>query len=78
MKRDEEKMLQDFHKSTTPNDWILRRTKDDATFAKIAKMIAMYAEYTEKEAKKYNVPVFEMDSDFSASLERTMKHLMND
>lgn len=78
LKRNEEIMLQDFHKSTTPNDWILRKTKDEATFAKIARMIAMYADFFEQEAKKYNLPVFEMDSDFIASLEKAMKYLMND
>jgi len=78
IKQDAEKMVQDFHKSTTPNDWILRKTKKETTFVKIAQMIAAYADYTEKEAKKYNLPVFEMDSDFSASLEKAMKHLMND
>ena len=77
LKRDEEKMLQDFHKSTTPNDWILRKTKDEATFAKIAKMIAIYADHTEKEAKKYNLPVFEMDADFNASLEKATTYLIN-
>ena len=78
LKRDEEKMLQDFHKSTTPNDWILRKTKDEATFAKIAHMIAVYADNIQQEAMKYDLPVFEMDSDFTASLENAMKHLMND
>jgi 2-phosphoglycerate kinase len=77
LKRDEEKMLQDFHKSTTPNDWILRKTKDEATFAKIARMIAVYSDYIEREAKKYDLPLFEMDADFDASLESAMKHLTN-
>lgn len=77
LKRDEEKMLQDFHKSTTPNDWILRKTKEEATFAKIARMIAVYSTYIEQEAKKYDLPLFEMDADFSASLEKAVKHLTN-
>ncbi len=75
LKRDEGKMPQDFHKSTTPNDWILRKTKEEATFAKIAKMIAVYAAHTEKEASKYNLPVFAMDADFDVSLEKAVKHL---
>jgi|SRR3989344_7080935 len=75
LKRDEGKMLKDFHKSTTPNDWILRKTKNEATFAKIARMIAVYSDHIEQEAKKYELPLFEMDTDFNASLERAMKHL---
>ena len=41
-------------------------------------MIAVYADYTEKEAQKYDFPVFEMDSDFTASIEKVMRNLMND
>lgn len=77
LKRDEEKMLQDFHKSTTPNDWILRKTKEEATFSKIARMIAVYSDYLEQEAKKYDLPLFDMDTDFNDSLERAIKHLTN-
>jgi len=77
LKRDEEKMLQDFHKSTTPNDWILRKTKDEATFANIARMITVYSDYIEQEAKKYGLPLFEMDADFNVSLEKVIKHLTN-
>lgn len=78
LKRDEEKMLHDFHKSTTPNDWILRKTKEEATYVKIAHMIAVYSDYIEQEAKKYELPVFEMDASFNSSLERAMQHLVND
>lgn len=77
LKRDEEKMLQDFRKSTTPNDWILRKTKDEATFANIARMITVYSDYIEQEAKKYDLPLFEMDADFNVSLEKAIKHLTN-
>jgi len=77
LKRDEEKMLQDFHKSTTPNDWILRKTKDEATFTKIARMITVYSDCIEHEAKKYDLPLFEMDADFNISLEKAIKHLTN-
>ncbi len=76
LRRDEGRMVQDFHKSTTPNDWILRKTKEEATFAKIAKMISVYADYTEKEAKKYKLPVFEMDTNFSISLEKVIQQLL--
>ena len=41
----------------------------------IARMIAVYSDHIEQEAKKYELPLFEMDTDFNASLERAMKHL---
>lgn len=77
LKRNEGKMLEDFHKSTTPNDWILRKTKEEATFAKIARMIAVYSDYIQQEAKKYDLPLLEMDADFTASLEKAKRYLMN-
>ncbi|KKR09656.1 MAG: hypothetical protein UT37_C0014G0015, partial [Parcubacteria group bacterium GW2011_GWA2_39_18] len=39
VKYDEQKFIQDIHKSTTPNDWIIRKTKNKATYGRIAKMI---------------------------------------
>jgi hypothetical protein len=41
-KSDEKKFIDDIHKSTTPNDWIIRRTENDSTFVKIAKMVSEY------------------------------------
>lgn len=68
LKFNEEKFVKDIHKSTTPNDWILRKTKDKATFGRIAKMVTEYSRYFEKEAKKYHLPVFNMDEDFEKKL----------
>ncbi len=75
VKYDEQKFVQDIHKSTTPNDWILRKTKDEATFGKIAKMIADYSRYFEREAKKYGLQIFNMDDNFSEQLEIIEKSL---
>lgn len=77
LKKNEQQILKDFHKSTTPNDWILRKTKDEKTFAKIAHMIAVYSEHTERGANKYELPVFKMDTDFTASVEEVMNFLVN-
>ncbi|MEO6077654.1 MAG: AAA family ATPase [Candidatus Andersenbacteria bacterium] len=70
VKNDEQKMITDFHKSTTPNDWILRKTKEEATYQKIAKMISDYSKYFEKEAKQYNLQYFAMDTNFEERLQR--------
>lgn len=74
-KKDTEKFVQDVHKSTTPNDWILRKTKNEETFLRIAEMIALYSTYFESEAKKYGFSIIEMDSDFKAQLSLAIKHL---
>lgn len=78
VKYDEQKFVQNIHKSTTPNDWILRKTKDEATFGKIAKMIAEYSRFFEKEAKEYELQVFNMDENFSEQLETIEKSLKNE
>ncbi|MFZ3073959.1 MAG: hypothetical protein WA093_02405 [Minisyncoccales bacterium] len=74
-KYDEQKFVQSIHKSTTPNDWILRKTKDEATFGRIAKMIAVYSRYFEDESKKYGLEVFNMDEDFSGQMCAIEKYL---
>lgn len=75
LKYDEQKFIQDIHKSTTPNDWIIRKTKDEATYGRIAKMIAEYSHYFENEAKKYGFKVFNMDNNFEKQLSTIEKDL---
>ena len=77
VKHDEEKFIQDIHKSTTPNDWIIRKTKDESTYAKIAKMISEYSGYFEKESEKYGLKVFNMDEDFIKKLNEIEKYLIS-
>jgi 2-phosphoglycerate kinase len=75
IKRDEKGMLQDFHKSSTPNDWILRKTKDESTFVKIAHMIAIYSKRISEDAKKRHLPICEMDADFKKAIASAMEAL---
>ncbi|MCX6712881.1 MAG: AAA family ATPase [Candidatus Vogelbacteria bacterium] len=78
VKYDEHKFVQDIHKSTTPNDWVLRKTKEAATFGKIAKMIAEYSRYFEDEAERLGFQVFNMDEDFKEQLSRIEQYLKNE
>ena len=75
VKHDEKKFVKDIHKSTTPNDWIIRKTKEEDTFHKIAKMIAEYSKYFEKEAKKHKFTVFAMDQDFEKQIKKAIQVL---
>ncbi len=77
VKYDEQKFIQDIHKSTTPNDWIIRKTKDEATYGRIAKMISEYSHYFDTEAKKYEFNIFSMDEDFDKQLVTIENHLMS-
>ncbi len=75
VKHDDQKFIDDIHKSTTLNDWVLRKTKHEATYEKIAKMVVEYSGYFEKEAKKYDLPVFQMDNDFTVRVKEVMQYL---
>ena len=76
VKNDERQFVQDIHKSSTPNDWIIRKTKQEETFHKIAKMIAEYSKYFEKEAKKYKLPILEMDNNFEKQIKNAINTLI--
>jgi len=78
VKHDEQKFIQDIHKSTTPNDWILRKTKNEDTYELIAKMIVGYSRYFEKEAKKYRFKIFNMDNEFENQLNAIEKDLKSE
>lgn len=75
VKHDERKFVEDIHKSSTPNDWIIRKTKEENTFLKIAKMISGYSKYFEDEAKKYEFTVLSMDQNFENQIEKAISLL---
>lgn len=75
VKHNEEQFIKDVHRSNTPNDWILRKTKEEATFAKIAQMVSAYSRYFEEKAGKYNMKVFKMDDDFEKQLSAAQEYL---
>jgi 2-phosphoglycerate kinase len=75
IKKHEQALLEGFKKSTVKNDWVLQKTKKNSTFPKIAKMLARFGNYFEKEATKYGLPVYCLDDNFLkqlASLEKTL------
>ena len=72
LKSDIKKFVVDAKKSSTPNDWILQKTKEKETFVKIAGMIVYYGEYFGAEAKKYDFPLLNMDKDFGGKLKKAM------
>jgi len=74
-KHNEEKFVADVHKSSTPNDWIIRGTKEENTFFRIAKMISEYSKYFEDEAKQYGFTALRMDEDFENQIEKAISFL---
>ncbi len=69
-------LQKDFSKSTTPNDWILRKTKNQETFEKIASMICRYGTWMTEEASKYQVPIYRIDKDFDVTIRKIASSLI--
>ncbi len=74
MKSDSEKFIRDIKKTTTPNDWIMARTKNQETCQKIADMICEYGRFVTKESKKYGLKVLNMDEDFDKQVETAINY----
>lgn len=75
IKTNEDKFIANIKKSTTPNDWIIKRTKKEITYQKIAKMICDYSKIFEVEWKKYNFEVMNLDDNFEWGLEEAIEKL---
>lgn len=75
-KFDENKFALDVHKSTTPNDWLIRSTKEKQTFIKVGKMISLYSKYFKKEAEKFNFKFLNMDMNFNEQIDNAIKYLI--
>ncbi len=77
VKTSKEKFIRDVKKTSTPNDWIINRTKDENTYWKIADMICDYWKVFQSEAEKYWLKVLNMDDDFYEKLEWWIDYLVN-
>jgi 2-phosphoglycerate kinase len=78
VKSDKEKFVGDIKKSTTPNDWIIARTKNEETYQKIATMICEYGNFFEKESEKHGFRVLNMDDDFDNRIKKATEYLTTD
>ena len=75
VKSDTDKFIRDVKKSSTPNDWILAKTQEKETLHKIAEMVSYYGQFFDKEARKYNFKVLNMDDDFGGQLKKAIELL---
>ena len=69
VKTDKEKLVSDFMKSTSLNDWIIKRTVYPETFGKIADMISLYSEEISTESHECEIQTLDMSSDFDEKIE---------
>jgi 2-phosphoglycerate kinase len=75
IKKDPELFVNDIKKSSTPNDWILSKTRDPATLPKIATMITEYGAQLEKEATFRSLKVFCTDKSFNDQMQLAVAYL---
>jgi 2-phosphoglycerate kinase len=55
-------LIKDALKNKAPNDWFIKKTKQEKTYTKIASMLCLYGVYLKKEAEKNNLSVVLTDS----------------
>lgn len=77
IKSNKEKFIRDIEKSTTPNDWVIVKTKNKKTYEKIANMICRYGKFFEKESKKYGFKVLNMDNNFEHQIKTACHYLIS-
>jgi 2-phosphoglycerate kinase len=75
VKSDKEKFISSIKKSTTPNDWIIARTHNEATYQKIAEMICEYGKIIKAESEKHNLAVLNMDDNFDSQIKKAVDSL---
>ncbi len=62
-------------KGRDPNDWVLRHTREVATFHRIAAMTSLYGKLIHDEAERCRVVSFNMDHDFAGQMDRALRYL---
>lgn len=75
VKTDVEKFVENIRNSTTPHDWVIRKTQNEGTYEKIAKMVVDYSELIQKEAEEYSLKSVNMDDDFDAKVNEAIDSL---
>ncbi len=73
IKTDAEKFVSEAVKNPVANDWLIKKDTKPETLIKVGQMIAKYSKYFQDEAKKYKVPVFTMDKNFTKSISEIVK-----
>jgi 2-phosphoglycerate kinase len=75
VKTNVKKFIQNIPRTSTPNDWIINKTKNKETYLKIADMICKYGKIFANEAKKKRLAVFNMDDNFNKQIDGAIDFL---
>lgn len=71
-RKDENDILSSLKSSQAKNDWVIKNTKEEATFSAIAKMMMRFGNHITTECEKYELKSFNMD----VRVERKVKTLV--
>lgn len=63
---------------TSRTDWFVNKTKNMNTYPKVAAMIRELGNYSRKEAKKYNLKMYNMDMNFKRKQGEALRDLQGD
>jgi 2-phosphoglycerate kinase len=75
VKTDKQKFINDIKKSSTPNDWIIRRTHNEKTFKKIADMVCEYGKFFKKESENFGFDAISMDDNFESQIKNAVESM---
>ena len=67
-KTDVEDILSGFKANDPVNDWVLRHTKEEASFIRIAQMISCFGKTIERETSELQFEAVNMDCDFAKKI----------
>jgi 2-phosphoglycerate kinase len=74
---DKQRCVDNIKNSTTPNDWILARTKKEGTYDAIAEMICAYSKIIHTEAEKHGLKIISLDGDFENKIQEIVNGLFS-
>lgn len=77
-KFDVEDIVKTSRQFTSRTDWFVNKTKNVNTYPKVAAMIRELGNYFKKEAKKYNLKMYSMDTDFKNQQDKALRYLQGD
>ncbi len=62
--------------SNTKQDWLRDNTKNQETFGKVSKMVTLFSNKINEEAKEFNVKVIDTSENFAVRSEEALNHLI--
>ncbi len=75
VREDRADILASIRRGGQKNDWVLSKTRQDATFERIAEMIVQYGAVVRADAEQAGLPVLSVDGDFDREVARAVELL---